>query len=145
LTPSTVRASRTQALGRQSTPVKEHSGDEHSTIETAIADQLEPAHLNPINCGVEARIAPYCHSSIYRQPRFPPRVDQPGGYDESDRPTRQSAGKWHVRVESSACRKEKDELRLGTDNGVVVLANEADEVFVSNGPLPPDYDDATFD
>jgi hypothetical protein len=35
-------------------------------------------------------------------------------------------------------------LRLGTDIGVVVLANEADEVFVSNGPLPPDYDDATI-
>jgi hypothetical protein len=36
-------------------------------------------------------------------------------------------------------------LRLGSDNGVVVLANEADEVFVSDGPLPPDYDDATID
>jgi hypothetical protein len=28
---------------------------------------------------------------------------------------------------------------------VVVLANEADEVFASNGPLPPDHQDATID
>ena len=35
-------------------------------------------------------------------------------------------------------------LRLGTENEVVVLVNEADEVFVSDGALPPDYCDATI-
>ena len=33
-------------------------------------------------------------------------------------------------------------LELVTGCHCVVIANEADEVFVSNGPLPPDYADA---
>ncbi len=34
--------------------------------------------------------------------------------------------------------------RLTTKGGQVILANQADEVFTSDGPLPLDYSDATF-
>lgn len=35
--------------------------------------------------------------------------------------------------------------RLETEVGVVVLANQADEIFLSTGELPPDYSEATIE
>lgn len=36
-------------------------------------------------------------------------------------------------------------LRLGTDNGVVAVVNDFDELFVSHGPLPATYDNVVID
>jgi hypothetical protein len=61
-----------------------------------------------------------------------------------DHPAARLVGQRLATVERIRWRDTVVGLRLGTDEGIVVLANEADEVFASDGALPPDYADATI-
>lgn len=62
----------------------------------------------------------------------------------ADHPAAQLVGKRLATVERIRWRDTVVGLRLGTEVGIVVLLNEADEVFASDGALPPDYLDATI-
>src|SRR5262249_5089381 len=53
-------------------------------------------------------------------------------------------GKAVVRVDRLQWQGHDCGLRLHADGAVVVMANEGDETFVSNGDLPPDYEDASI-
>jgi hypothetical protein len=63
---------------------------------------------------------------------------------EVEEPAARLVGQTIRTVEEIRWRETVVGYRLGTERGPVVLVNEADEVFTSNGTLPPDYADATI-
>ena len=53
-------------------------------------------------------------------------------------------GRTILAVEEIRWRNSVVGYRLGTERGPVVLFDDCDELFTSNGTLPPDYADATI-
>lgn len=75
-------------------------------------------------------------------------MDEYGRYEfrdaDSDVPVALLVGKTIDSVEGIRWRDTVVGYRLTTNSGVVILANEVDEVFMSDGALPLDYSDATI-